>query len=81
MYNKPCLCCLFLIILLFFLCLSYSDIKNKKTFGSYENKYENFCPGKCDGKRYPIKYLYSQTCGSRAPYVNNLTHPYYINQR
>lgn len=39
---------------------------------------EDFCPGDCSTRRYPVSCMYSQTCGCNMSQTRNFNEPYYI---
>jgi len=56
------------------------DLTNNENFcssGCVEG-FGNYCPDRCSSKRYPLEYLYCQTCGNNAPMATNKCRPYYI---
>ena len=91
MYLTICLFLLIIVVVLYYsgireqFCpcgvdLTKSNNDKVETFcdkGCVES-FDNFCPDKCSSKRYPLEYLYCQTCGNNAPLTTNTSMPYYL---
>ena len=46
-------------------------------FGNF-NSSSSYCPDNCSSKRYPLQYIYCQTCGSNVNTTMDRNKPYYI---
>ena len=60
--------------------LTKTNSENIETFcnsGCVET-FNNYCPDKCSSKRYPLEYLYCQTCRNNVPQTSNTSMPYYL---